>query len=42
MAFENAEVNIKGSERLLDTDPELYKKRALEALEKEFYLDALA
>ena len=42
MAFENAEVNIIGSERVLDTGPELYKKRALEALEKEFYLDAMA
>lgn len=42
MAFENAEVKILNNEKVLDTDPELYKKRALDALSKQYYLDALA
>ncbi len=42
MAFENAEVKILGTEKVLDTDPELYKNRALDALEKQYYLDAMA
>ncbi len=42
MAFENAEVKVISSEKVLDTDPELYKKRALDALEKHYYLDAMA
>lgn len=42
MAFENVEVKILNNERVMDTDPELYKRRALDALEKEYFLDALA
>lgn len=41
MAFENAEVKILDTERVLDTDPELYKRRALDALERHFFQDAL-
>lgn len=42
VAFENAEVKILDIEKVLDTDPELYKNRALDALEKQYYLDAMA
>lgn len=42
VAFENAEVKILDTEKVLDTDPELYKNRALDAIEKQYYLDAMA
>ena len=37
VAFENVEVKILNNERVMDTDPELYKRRALDALEKEYF-----
>lgn len=42
MAFENAEVKIIDTERVLVTDPELYKKRALDALERHYFQDAMS
>ena len=41
VAFENAEVKILDAGKVLDTNPELYKKRALDALERQYYQDAM-
>lgn len=42
MAFENAEIKVTAHERVEDTNPELYVKRALDALNSEYYESALS